>query len=194
MGGINGSAIRMIYGLTLVAACFGMAASGEELLKASMNVPMKGKHPMVERTVPSQSVTLPLDMEKSREWTARYFSSPAQLPVSFKVDGKMLTGIPDEWKPVSRKRRVDANIIETIFEGNDAKTGLNLRVECTEYLDYPVVEWVAWFTNKGNTPTPVISDILALDGTFTGAAPVLYHCNGDPFNDHLDSVGRFPAI
>ena len=123
--------------------------------------------------------TLPADMQKSRDWTARLFSSPAQLPISFKVDGKMITGIPDDWKPVSRKRRVDANIIETIVEGTDTTTGFNLCVECTEYLDYPVVEWVAWFTNVGSRPTPILSDILALDGAFAGSAPVLYHGNGD---------------
>ena len=56
---------------------------------------------------------------------------------------------------------------------------MSIRVECTEYRDYPVVEWVAWFINKGHETTPVIRDILAMDGTFKGPLPVLYHCNGD---------------
>ena len=121
----------------------------------------------------------PEDMLKSRAWAKRFFSSAADLPISFVLDEKAIHGIPQEWHPVLNRRRIDANISETVFEGTDARTGLNVRVECTEYHDYPVMEWVAWFTNKGQEPTPIIRDILALDGTFTGSSPVLYHCNGD---------------
>ncbi len=118
-------------------------------------------------------------MSQSREWTGRFISGLAELPISFVFDGGATSGIPPEWQPVTSRRRVDANIIETVFEGTEAGSGLNLRVECTEYQDYPVVEWVAWFSNKGHETTPVISDILAVDGAFTGSSPVLYHCNGD---------------
>ena len=118
-------------------------------------------------------------MSQSREWTGRFISGPAELPISFVFDGEGTRGIPPEWQPVRSRRRVDANMIETVFEGTEPGSGLNLRVECTEYQDYPVVEWVAWFTNRGHETTPVISDILAVDGAFAGSSPVLYHCNGD---------------
>ena len=121
----------------------------------------------------------PLDMEKSRAWTGRFLGDAASLPISFLLDGKPVTGIPADWKPVSRCRRIDANLVETIFEGRQPQTGLGLRVECAEYLDYPVVEWVAWFSNAGGRPTPILSDILALDARFDGARPVLQHNNGD---------------
>jgi len=119
------------------------------------------------------------DMAKSQTWAKTFLSSAAALPVSFVLDGKPVRRIPQDWKPVTSRRRIDARITETIFEGADPKTGLKLRVECTEYQDYPVVEWVAWFTNKGQEPTPVIRDVLAMDVTFTGSSPVVYHCNGD---------------
>ncbi len=118
-------------------------------------------------------------MLKSREWTGRFLSDPANLSISFAFDGKAISGIPRDWGPCSSRRRIDANIVETLFEGDDATTGLNLRVECTQYQDYPVVEWVAWFTNKGREPTPLIRDILAIDETFSGSSPALYHCYGD---------------
>ena len=122
------------------------------------------------------------DMERSRAWTSRWLSSPSSVPVSFVLGDKAVAGIPADWKPVSERRRIDANIIETVFEGREAKSGLRLRVVCAEYLDYPVVEWVAWFTNTGSRPTPIISDILALDGALAGSSPVLCHCNGDFFS------------
>ena len=119
------------------------------------------------------------DMHQSRKWAESFFSGSADLPVSFVLDGNSIRGIPGHWQPVSHRRRIDANISETVFAGTDLGSSLNVRVEYLQYHDYPVVEWVAWFTNKGRERTPVIRDILALDATFTGASPVLYHCNGD---------------
>ena len=127
----------------------------------------------------SMPVTQSEDMRKSREWTARFSSCAAALPISFRFDGRFVTGIPAEWRPTSSRRRIDANIIETILEGRDPGTGLSVRVEFTEYQDYPVVEWVAWFANEGHAATPVLSDILALDAAFSGVSPVVYQCNGD---------------
>jgi len=118
-------------------------------------------------------------MEKSREWAGRFLTGPAALPISFVLDERAITGIPEDWQPTSHRRRIDANILETVYEGSDAGTGLNVQVECTEYRDYPVVEWVAWLTNRGSEATPVIRDILAIDAAFAGSSPVLYHCNGD---------------
>ncbi len=130
-------------------------------------------------TTYSVNITTPEDMFRSQALNERFFSCCAALPVSFVLDEKAVRGIPREWRPVSKRRRIDANISETVFEGQDPGSGLNLRVECTQYKDYPVLEWVAWFTNNGHEPTPIIRDILAMDATLPGTSPVLYHCNGD---------------
>jgi len=124
-------------------------------------------------------ITTPADMSRSRAWAQRFLAQAQDLPISYVYAGQAMRGIPKDWRPTSAWHRVDANIAETVFEGTDTTTGLNVRVECTAYDDYPVVEWVAWFTNKGIAPTPVLSDILALDAPFEGASPVVHHCNGD---------------
>jgi alpha-galactosidase len=134
------------------------------------------------KTTNDRPITQPEDMSISRAWVTRSLSNPADLPVSFVLDGQVIRGIPQAWQPQVSRQRVDANIFVTVFEGTDSATGLSLRVECTEYKDYPVTEWVAWFTNTGQTPTPILSDIRALDATFIGASPVLYHCNGDYYS------------
>ena len=123
--------------------------------------------------------TSPEDMERSRIWTKSLFEKPSSLPISFSYNGSKISAIPDQFRPVSRTRRLDANLIETVFEGEDQKTHLNIRIECLKYQDFPVVEWVVWFTNHGNQETPILKDILALDCAFLGASPVLHHCNGD---------------
>jgi len=74
--------------------------------------------------------TKPEDMLRSREWTGRFFSSPSDLPLSFVLGERAIAGIPEDWQPVSHRRRIDANIFETVFEGHDAGTGLNVQVAC----------------------------------------------------------------
>ena len=125
----------------------------------------------------------PADMFESHAWAKPLFSRAVALPISFVLDDKAKHGIPKEWRPAVNKRRIDNQRTETVFEGTDPKTSLQVRVECTEYHDYPVIEWVAWFNNKGQEATPIIRDILALDATFHGSAPVLYSNNGDFYSE-----------
>jgi alpha-galactosidase len=133
-------------------------------------------------TVYSMPITKPEDLARSRTWSGPLFSHATDLPISFVLDGQAMRGIPETWQPTMSRRRVDANIMETVFEGRDPQTGLSVRVDLTEYRDYPVVEWVAWFTNLGAESTPILSDIQALDAPLGGASPVVYHCNGDYYN------------
>lgn len=126
--------------------------------------------------------TMPEDMSLCREWAARTLADGATLPISFDLDGQTYHGIPATWRSVSRVHRVDANITETVFEAADGQTGLHVRVECTAYRDYPVVEWVAAFTNSGHAPTPIISNIRSMDANLEGKAPTVVHCNGDYYS------------
>lgn len=130
-------------------------------------------------TSQTRPITLPQDMDRIRALADRFMGQAAELPISFVLDGKPMAGIPRQWDLTSNMRWIDANIRETVFEGRDPATGLCIRVECTHFRDYPVMEWVAWFTNDGQAPTPVISDILAMDAKVLGNSPVLHHCNGD---------------
>jgi alpha-galactosidase len=119
------------------------------------------------------------DLARRRAWIDQFLTEAAQLPISFVCNGQSVRGLPAAWQPTAVTRRLDSNISETIFEGHDPQSGLQVRVECTVYQNYPVVEWVAWLRNQGDQPTPLLSDILALDSTFTGDSPVIDHCNGD---------------
>lgn len=124
-------------------------------------------------------MTQPADLAQRQAWAGHFFRDAATVPLSFVLAGETIRGLPAAWQPVVTRRRIDANLIETVFEGAAPDGDLHLRVECTEYLDYPVIEWVAWFTNQGTTPTPLLSDIRAVDSVFPGPTPTLYHCNGD---------------
>ncbi len=102
--------------------------------------------------------THPADMRKCQDWSARHLACAADLPISFTLDEQPIAGIPANWQPTASRRWIDANIEETVFEGTDPATGLSLRVEVNEYRDYPAMEWVAWFTNRGQGDTPIVPD------------------------------------
>jgi len=128
-------------------------------------------------------VTCPEDMALGRVWLASLHGSPADLPFSFVYGGRRIRGLPPEWSPSTSEARIDANIIQTVHQATDAATGLQVRVEVLEYRDFAAAEWLIWFTNASGAPTPIISDVQAIDATFSGASPVIEHCNGDYYSE-----------
>lgn len=142
---------------------------------------------MSRDAIPTTKAT---DMALGRAWFGQFFADAASLPISFLFNGRSISGIPAAWQPHIEQQRIDANLTETIFAGTDPDSGLHLRVESLLYHDYPVMEWVAWFTNTGETETPLLQDILAMDMTINGTAPQLYHCNGDFYS----AEGYTPTI
>ncbi|HEY3285084.1 MAG TPA: alpha-galactosidase [Armatimonadota bacterium] len=125
----------------------------------------------------------PEDMALCRRWTGAYFDDPSRLPFSFRLGQETIHGIPDSWHPKVTSRLVDASFAETTVRGIDDRTGLAVQVEARVYRDFPVVEWVVLFSNTHDSPTPILSDLQALDAAFAGREPVLYHCNGDFYNE-----------
>jgi len=121
----------------------------------------------------------PEDMELGRAWMGPLLMAAEALPVSFVYASQQVRGIPAAWAPQAQTRRLGATLSETVWTGADSHSGLQVRVECLAYHDAPVVEWTAWLTNTGSAPTPLITDLRALDATFAGAGAVLTQCNGD---------------
>ena len=137
--------------------------------------------------------TQPEDMAVGRAWSERFFSNAADLPVSFLLDGRATQGLPAPWQPTAQSRRVDANIVETVYSGADPDSGLTVQVEVTQYQDFPVTEWVAWLSNPSSVPSPLISELRALDAAFNGPTPTLQHSNGD-FNSATGYTPRQTAL
>lgn len=108
------------------------------------------------------------------------YRSPAAIPVTFTVGGRTYRGFPDSLSPKATRRRVDSCMYETVITAMTPE-GLELRAECTEFRDYPVVEWVMYITNTAAENSPIISD-WHLDLTLPCENPRLYHGNGDTCN------------
>ncbi len=131
------------------------------------------------------------ELDVSRAWIAAYFeSSGTAPPFSFRYDGQSMSEALLEWRIDSAARKLDDSRIERTLTYTDSKTGLEVRCVVTEYSDYPAVEWVVFFENKGSDATPVISDVQAADFSLlsTGMGDfVVHHADGshaDPTDFH----------
>ena len=95
------------------------------------------------------------ELDVSREWIATHFeSSGTAPPFSFRYDGQPMSEALLEWRTDSVARKLDDSRIERTLTYTDSKTGLEVRCVVTEYSDYPAVEWVVFFENRGNDTTP----------------------------------------
>ena len=100
------------------------------------------------------------------------------LPISIGMDSVSYNGIPQGFTTKMKREILDANIIKTIFTAKNP-SGIELTVECKDYKDFPVREWVAYITNNADTPSPIISDFKIFNAVIPGKAPVLTYGNGD---------------
>ncbi len=110
------------------------------------------------------------------------FTSPEKLPISFAYGDRVIHGLPAEFNPQMEARMVDANKMQYIVRGQDAD-GLEIRVECLEYRDYAATEYLAFFTNKGDKDTKLISDVKIVDGVLGGSDMTLVYGNGDTLKE-----------
>ena len=106
-------------------------------------------------------------------------------PFSFKYGGQDSRAFLNQWKVERASKKLDANRTRHTVTYTDPGTGLVVRCEAVEYLDFPTVEWTLHLKNTGSAETPIISDIRPLDSEFarTGAEEfVLHHNTGSPYS------------
>ena len=118
-------------------------------------------------------------------------TSPQECPLSYKIDGVEYRGIPMFFRPTVKRRTIDCNITSYTYEGRHM-TGLKITAEALVYRDYPVVDWIAYFENDTDTPSPIVSDIRIINGIIEGASPILIHNNGDNLLDTGYTITRTP--
>lgn len=104
------------------------------------------------------------------------YTSPGNIPLSFKLGRRVIKGIPEGFASKVSFRAIDANIVEHTIEGRSG--GLKITAEYREYRDFPVTEWRVTLTNVGKKDTAIISD-LRIGGELEIGRTVLTHGNGD---------------
>lgn len=118
------------------------------------------------------------DMKLAYDYFDAFTFDPSGLPVACTYRNEAYKGMPGN-STVS-KEFIDANMVRTVFLGNiGQKQELQIRAECIQYRDYPVVEWTVYFTNTGHEDSEILSDVLAINTKIKGKNAVLVHNNGD---------------
>jgi len=94
---------------------------------------------------------------------APYDTSPF---FSFTYGGKPSAEFLSAWTLAREAKAIDAQRRQHTLRYRDPQTGLEVRCEAVEYLDFPTVEWTLHFKNTGTKNTPILSDIQAIDTAF----------------------------
>ncbi len=111
------------------------------------------------------------------------FSDMKNLPVCFSFDGLLNEGSSSDMRPSVRGFYSDSSVKLTEISAVAAK-GMIGTVRCTEYSDFPVVEWGFEMTNMGKHDSERLSD-FCITKVLEGTNPVLIYGSGDTRNDGL---------
>ena len=119
-----------------------------------------------------------LSLEPIRDFTFRY-------PFSFKYNGKPIDDVLETWKQEKEITDLSAERQLTVTEWADPKTGLKVSWEATRFKDFPAAEWVLYFENTGESDTPIIDDVQAMELVMNsprddGTPYLLQRTNGSP--------------
>ena len=87
----------------------------------------------------------------------RELIKPNELPFSFRYGENTYTTLPF----AKRSTLTDSRIRRTEYTAT--VDNLSVKIEYLAYQDMAAAEWTIWFTNTGAVPSPVLSDVNALD-------------------------------
>jgi alpha-galactosidase len=118
------------------------------------------------------------EMAASQRWMADHFSRAkggniikdvptTPWPFSFIYDGKSSQELLKSWPGKASCRQLDDKRWQHTILFTDPKTKLEVRCEVIEYADFPAVEWIVYFENKGDKDTPILENVQAMDTSLT---------------------------
>ncbi len=124
----------------------------------------------------------PEEVAASEVWIRANFGPEVSVPpFSFVYGGHASATLLKAWQMERDSQELDEFRMQQTLTFTDSKTGLEVRCIATEYKDYPAVEWVLFFENKGSQETPILEAVQAGNFTLTSQVPgrfVLYHADG----------------
>jgi len=126
----------------------------------------------------AQAVTpKPAEFAARQQWVERVFglqTTGADRPhlqviednpfgMSFTYDGRPSSELLKEWKRVATETPMGSKGSQREIVYRDPATGLEVRLVATVFQAFPAVEWVAYLRNAGESRTPLLESIQALD-------------------------------
>lgn len=94
-----------------------------------------------------------------------------RYPFSFTVGGKSADELLPAWHAGRETRPSGTDKVTTVDTWSDPASGLRVQLEAVRFKDFPAVEWLLTFENRGSADTPLIEDVMPLDVTLKGVVP-----------------------
>jgi len=141
------------------------------------------------------------EIDANLQWARQVFSEQAGTePFSFVYNGQSSRSFLNSWQRQVQEQGIDENRLQRTLTLTDSITALEVKAVVTIYTDTPGVDWTLYFTNNGQTDTPIIEQVQALDMSLelgSGKAPVLHRIHGSrngmddwhPFSESV-SIGK----
>jgi alpha-galactosidase len=132
------------------------------------------------------------DMNIAQSQKKSYTTEPF---FSFVYGGQPSAQVLGTWKLERTVKDLDAHRTQHTLSYKDPKTGLVVRCVGVAWKNYPTVEWTLYLKNEGETDTPLIESLRALDTTFDRGPEgefVLHHHIGDRYS--LDSFAPLATM
>ena len=135
----------------------------------------------------------PAELSGNHDWVVQNFLTATNpVPFSFTYNSVASTG-SNLFSTFVRLKTVtnslDANRHQYILQWTNSTDGLGVTCVAVEYFDFPVVEWTVYLTNNSAANTLVLTNIQALNTTFSRADGPEFVLNGND-GDH-NSVDSF---
>jgi alpha-galactosidase len=103
-----------------------------------------------------------------------------QLPFSFVYGGRPSAELLPSWGRQEKVELTPDGRERRIITFTDPSTRMEMRAEITRCSDFPAIDWVLRFTNRGQTDSPLLEQVLPLNLTVgvPSGDVVLHHAYG----------------
>ena len=103
-------------------------------------------------------------MSVARAWIQEHLGAGTQdVPFSFTYDGSDFAASLLDWQTTADRGPLDVGRVRHSLTWRDPQTGLVVRCEAVEYMEYEAVEWITYCRNEGDADTPIIKEFKPLD-------------------------------
>ena len=114
-------------------------------------------------------------------WITTQFAKGKTPPFSFEYGGTPSAQFLRTWKHTLRRLpETEESAVRYLVTYADKATELEVSCEVTGWKDSGAVEWLLWFENKAESPTPLISKVQTVDASFVHpkAEATVYYSEG----------------
>ena len=103
------------------------------------------------------------EQQQLNDWVRNYLLEQKAPFFSFRYHNQNSDILLHKWKSTVNKEKIDKNKTRYVLTYDDPATKLTVRCSAVVYKDFPAVEWLLEFENRGGKDSPIIEDIQAAD-------------------------------